>query len=134
VKELQENSQNAVEIMKKISLIARKQEESVTFTEEKFKGIAEAIDQAEDIIDSLNESSKKMEDEKKEMLRIFSTLSAIARKNVVAGQQIGATAQELTVAIERISMESANLAVMSKGLKTEIDKFAIDSTGGQGRY
>lgn len=123
VQELQQNSQNAVEIMSISARIAHEQEESVNLTGEKFDEIAKAIARTEKIIIALNDSSKKLTEGKKGILDVFSNLSAIAQQNAAAGEEIAATAGEVTESMERISLESNQLAAISKELQAAIDKF-----------
>ncbi|MDF2571459.1 MAG: methyl-accepting chemotaxis protein, partial [Sporomusa sp.] len=123
VQELQQNSQNAVEIMNISARIAHEQEASVNLTGEKFDEIAKAIARTEEIIVFLNNSSKNMNEGKKGVLDVFTNLSAIAQQNAAAGEEIAATAGEVTQSMERISSESNQLASISKELQAAIDKF-----------
>jgi len=123
VQELQQNSQNAVEIMNISARIAHEQEASVNLTGEKFDEIAKDIARTEEIIVILNNSGKRMNEGRKEIIDVFSNLSAIAQQNAAASQEIAATAEEVTESMERISSESNHLAAISKELQVAIDKF-----------
>ncbi|SMD08832.1 methyl-accepting chemotaxis protein [Sporomusa malonica] len=123
VQELQQNSQNAVEIMNISARIAHEQEESVNLTGEKFDEIAKAIARTEEIIAILNNSGIKLNEGKKRIIDVFSNLSAIAQQNAAAGQEIAATAGAVTESMERISSESNHLAAIAKELQAAIDKF-----------
>ena len=123
VQELQLNSRNAVEIMNVSARIAHEQKESVNLTGGKFDEIAKAIVRTEEIIVILNNSSKKLSEGKKGILDVFSNLSAIAQQNAAAGEEIAATAGEVTESMEQISSESNHLAAISKELQAAIDIF-----------
>ncbi|MBP2663511.1 MAG: methyl-accepting chemotaxis protein, partial [Firmicutes bacterium] len=123
VQELQLNSRNAVEIMNVNARIAHEQKESVNLTGGKFDEIAKAIVRTEEIIVILNNSSKKLSEGKKGILDVFSNLSAIAQQNAAAGEEIAATAGEVTESMEQISSESNHLAAISKELQAAIDIF-----------
>jgi len=124
VQELQQNSQNAVEIMNISTRIAHEQEESVNLTGGKFDEIAKAIAKTQEIIVFLNNSGKKLDVGKTGIIGIFSDLSAIAQHNAAAGEEIAATSEELTVSMKKISAESNQLAVIAKELQIAIDKFS----------
>ena len=123
VQELQQNSESAVEIMNISARIAREQEASVTLTEEKFAEIAKAIARTEEMIIALNNSGQKLQQGKNEIIDIFANLAVIAQHNAAAGQEIAATAGEVTASMERISTESNHLAAIAKELEATIDKF-----------
>lgn len=125
VKELQLNSKNAVEIMHKNAGIAAKQEESVKITEEKFKGIANAIENTKEIIEELNRSGQNMEHKKKQLIDIFQKLSAIAEENAAATQQASASSQQQTASMEEIANASKGLSELSKQLQQAINKFNL---------
>jgi Methyl-accepting chemotaxis protein len=125
VRELQHNAQQAVEIMNASSRIARKQEESVTVTREKFSTIAGAIAKTGEIIGDLDQSGTKMNKAKEEIIATFATLAAIAQQNAAAGEEIAANINELAGSIERVSADSNNLAATSNELEAALSAFKI---------
>lgn len=125
VTELQENSQSSVEIMVHNTKIADQQDNSVQLTRQKFDGISESIAQAETATKKLNETSKVMHEAKIEILDIFASLTAIAQQNAAAGQEIAATAGELSSSMEQTAKESSHLSQVSTVLKKSLDQFHI---------
>lgn len=123
VKELQINSQNAVEIIDKSSVITKEQEDSVTVTDERFKGIASAIEETKTIVNKLNSSGQEMEKKKDQITEILKTLARIAEENAASTQQVSAASEEQTASMIEIANASGGLSQLAKELQQSIDKF-----------
>ncbi|WP_407313433.1 methyl-accepting chemotaxis protein [Desulfosporosinus sp. SB140] len=123
VKELQVNSQNAVEIIKISSVIAKKQEESVIITDERFSGIAEAIEETKAIIVRLNSSGQDMERKKEQITAILKSLASIAEENAASTEQVSAASEEQAASMTEIAIASQNLSKLAAELHQAIDKF-----------
>ncbi|WP_242860320.1 methyl-accepting chemotaxis protein [Desulfosporosinus sp. I2] len=125
VKELKANSQNAVDVIGLSSAIARKQEESVTITIEKFKGIAEAIEETKSIMHTLNNSGKEMAKKKDQIIEILRTLASIAESNAASTEQVSAASEEQAASMTEIANASQGLSQLANELQQSIDKFNI---------
>ncbi len=125
VRELQQNAQQAVEVMNISAQISRKQEESVAVTREKFNDIAGAIARAGELIAALDGVGTSMNTAKEGILATFATLSAIAQENAAAGEQIAASINELVGSVDQVSLGSNTLAAMSNELQKAIDTFKV---------
>lgn len=123
VKELQINSQNAVEIIDKSSVITKEQENSVTVTDERFKGIASAIEETKTIVNKLNSSGQEMEKKKDQITEILKTLARIAEENAASTQEVSAASEEQTASMIEIANASGGLSQLAKELQQSIDKF-----------
>ncbi|OLN33138.1 methyl-accepting chemotaxis protein [Desulfosporosinus metallidurans] len=123
VKELQINSQNAVDIIDKSSVITKEQEDSVTVTDERFKGIASAIEETKTIVNKLNSSGQEMEKKKDQITEILKTLARIAEENAASTQQVSAASEEQTASMIEIANASGGLSQLAKELQQSIDKF-----------
>lgn len=123
VKELQINSQNAVEIIDKSSVITKEQENSVTVTDERFKGIASAIEETKAIVNKLNSSGQEMEKKKDQITEILKTLARIAEENAASTQEVSAASEEQTASMIEIANASGGLSQLAKELQQSIDKF-----------
>ncbi|WP_243454395.1 methyl-accepting chemotaxis protein [Desulfosporosinus fructosivorans] len=125
VNELQINSQNAVEIIAKSTFIAKKQEDSVIITDERFKGIAEAVEKTKEIVANLNISGQDMETKKNQIIDILKNLAGIAEENAASTQQVSAATEEQTASMIEIANASQGLSHLAHELQQAIDKFNV---------
>ncbi|KJS89076.1 methyl-accepting chemotaxis protein [Desulfosporosinus sp. BICA1-9] len=123
VHELQLNSQNAVDIIGKSSVIAEKQEDSVNITDERFKGIAEAVGKTKEIIENLNISGQSMEKKRDQLIDILKNLARIAEENAASTEQVSAASEEQTASMIEIANASQGLSTLAYELQQAIDKF-----------
>ncbi|SPF33987.1 Methyl-accepting chemotaxis protein [Candidatus Desulfosporosinus infrequens] len=125
VQELQLNSQNAVEIIEKSSVIAKKQEDSVNITYERFKKIAEAIAKSKEIIEDMNISGLSLEKKKDQLIDILKKLDHIAEENAASTEQVSAATEEQTASMIEIANASQGLSTLAYELQQTIDKFNV---------
>ena len=123
IDELKVNSEFAVKKVKNVIEIVEGQNSSVKRTEDKFGQIAVSIDIVKEIIEKLNESSKKMEANKENVLSLMQNLSAISEENAAGTQEASASIEEQTAAIEEIASSSDSLAEIASELMGLIQKF-----------
>lgn len=123
VNELQSNSQEAVNIMEKVSVISKDQTSSVTNSKDKYISIAKAISETEKAIEQLNTSGEKMERMKNEILNTLKSLSTIAEENAAATQQATASMEEQAASMAEIAGSSEGLADLAQKLQAIIMKF-----------
>jgi methyl-accepting chemotaxis protein len=125
VNELQNNAQNAVKTMERVSLIAKEQTNSVMDNKNKYMVISEAIKGAVDATRKLYVSSKEMETMKNEILNTLQNLTAIAEENSASTQEASASMEEQSAAIEQIAGANEGLAKLAQNLQMIISRFRV---------
>ncbi|MTI48676.1 methyl-accepting chemotaxis protein [Sporosalibacterium faouarense] len=125
VKELQNNSKESVEIMERVSLILKEQDESMKISKEKYMNIADAIEESEHAVEKLNISGNDMANMKEQIMDILQDLSAIAEENSASTQQVSASMEEQAASVEEISNASEGLSNLAQDLQKIITKFKI---------
>ncbi|MDF2676457.1 MAG: chemotaxis protein [Bacillota bacterium] len=125
VGELQQNAQNAVKTIKRVSVITEEQTKSVIKSKDKYQLIATAMQEAENTVNHLNISGEQMDNMKDKILSSMENLSAIAEENSAATQQATASIEEQAASAEEISSTSEGLTDLAQNLQTLILKFKI---------
>ncbi len=125
VSELQQNSVNAVNTMKRVSIINEHQYKSVGQSKDKYIHIAEAMKETENAVSHLNGAAEKMGSMKDQILTSMETLSAVAEENSAATEEASASIEEQAASAEEISSTSEELTNMSQSLQALISKFII---------
>jgi len=125
INEIRNKSQSAVETMNEVKHIFDAQNESVKQTEDKFGGIAEAIDVIKSIIDNLNDSSEAMTEHKNKIIELIESLSAISEENAAGTEQASASMEEQSAVIQEIADFGENLAGIAEGLKQLVAKLKV---------
>lgn len=123
VDELQANSQSAVEIIGKSSVIAEKQESSVKITSERFEGIAKAVEKTKEIIENLNVSGQSMKKKENQLINMVKKLDQIAEENAASTEQVSAASEEQTASMIEIANASQGLSTLAYELQQAINKF-----------
>lgn len=125
VKELQINSQSAVDAMVRISGIAKEQTESVAKSEEKYKLIDGAMKGCRKAVMELNSLSREMVEMKNIILSTMEGLSAIAEENSAATEEVSSLAMQQAASIRALSEASDNLSFLAQDLQSTVLKFKI---------
>ncbi|MEL1133745.1 methyl-accepting chemotaxis protein [Desulfitobacterium sp. THU1] len=125
VKELQHNTQEAVKTMERVSAISKQQAEKVISSKDKYRLIAEAMNEAIKAVEELNVSSSVMEKMKSEILLSLQNLSAIAEENSAATEEVTASMEEQTASIEEIAASAEGMSDLAKNLNTIIARFKV---------
>lgn len=123
VQELGVKTSQSVKTIKEVGNIVASQSLSVENTNKKFLGISDAIEHMKSILDILNDSTKKMENKKEEIVGTIENLSAISEENAAGTQQASASVEEQTAAMEEIASASNTLSKLAKELNQVISKF-----------
>lgn len=121
VARLTEKSETAVRTMGEVAVIVGNQTESVEQTAEKFNRMSESLEENSGIIGQINRHSKKIENQKEEMMLIIDNLSAIAQENAASTQETAASVEEQTASMQQIAESGRSL--------TEVAKEIIELTG-----
>ncbi len=125
VKNLQQDSTDAVKTMGEVEAILKEQIDSVNLTEGKYKEISHAIQKAGEAVETINEAGSMMEKKKDEVLDTIQALSAVAEENAAATQEASAAMEEQTASMEEISNSSKGLSQLSQELQLLIAKFKL---------
>lgn len=122
---LQQNVQNAVKTMDRVSVISKEQTTSVQNSKNRYMAIEQAMKDAIMAVQKLNVSGEEMEILKKEILDTLQNLTAIAEENAAATQQASASMEEQTASIQEIAGASESLANLSQDMQLIISKFKV---------
>jgi len=125
IDELKLRSQSAVLSMGEVKGIVDSQTQSVKETENKFNGIAGAIDSIKEIIEQLNDSMKLMAISKNKIVDLTQNLSAISEENAAGTQEASASMEEQNAAIQEIANSAEGLSGIAQELQMLISKFKV---------
>ncbi|GEM_PF-3329076 len=125
--ELTNGTAKALDALKEITRTSNEQNQSVNITDDKFNGIATAINQIEAAITDINMSEERMDAEQQEISLIFDSLSAISEENSASTEEIAASVEEQTASVEEVAQASKHLNEMAKELTDYVAVFKIDS-------
>ena len=123
IKELTGKTQHAVETMEEVGKLFVSQAKSVDESNEKFEGIAVAIEKMKTVIANINESGQEMENKKNQIIGIIENLSAISEENAAGTQEASASIEEQTSSIEEIANASESLAKLAEEMQESISRF-----------
>ncbi|OPJ56078.1 methyl-accepting chemotaxis protein [Alkalithermobacter paradoxus] len=125
VNQLQGNSKNAVETMKKVFETIQHQKNSVYKSKDKYIQINEAIKNANEAAQKLNASGKQIKENKDEIVYILQNLSAVAEENSASTEQVSSTMDQQNRFIEEISEVTKDLSRLSDSLEKLTQEFKI---------
>ncbi len=125
IDDLKIKTDNAVKIMKEVQELGKTQDEKLKETESKFEKISASVDQARDILEMLSGSSRKMEEENKNIVRVVENLSALSEENAATTEEASASVDTQVASIEDISKASEGLAQIATELQEEVSKFRL---------
>lgn len=126
VSDLSSKTQQTVATMDKVTKITKIQSESVQETNDKFIGIAKAIERSTNIIDFLNTAGKEIMDKKDTVVEIIETLSAISQENAAATEEASASVEEQTAAMAEIANSSQILEELALSMQESVAKFKYE--------
>lgn len=125
VADLQQNTNNAVKTMERVSNISEEQARSVNNSKNKYQQIAEAMKVTNASLSRLNLSGDEMDKMRKSILDVLQNLSAIAEENAAATEQASATTEEQTASVEEIAHSSNKLSELAIRLRTAVARFKV---------
>lgn len=125
ISELISKSTEAVETMKMAKDMLELQSKDVSTTNEKFIGIANAIEDMKNVIEEIHESSIIMEEKKISIVEVMEGLAGISEENAASTEETLATIVEQSNSIDGISKSMKELDELSSELKTIIARFEI---------
>ncbi|WP_125154740.1 methyl-accepting chemotaxis protein [Clostridium rectalis] len=123
INELAAQTEKAVDTMEVVSGISKEQTKSVEDTNKKFEGISVAIDEMQNVLETLNKSSDEMEGKKDEIISLIENISAISQQNAAGTEEAVAAVEEQTSSISELASESESLAKLAENMQEIISKF-----------
>lgn len=123
VNDLSSKTQEAVATMDEVAKIAELQSKSVEETNNKFIGIANAIEKSNDVISFINKSGKEIMDKKDIIVEIIQTLSAISEENAAGTEEASASVEEQTATMTQIANASQILGELAFSMQESLSKF-----------
>ncbi len=122
---LKQKSNIAVDRMKKSAQIVNESDLQSKFTMEKFNEIENALEKSKELVLTINQNSKSIEDNNIQIINSINNLSAIAEENAAITQEASANVESQTVLIDNISSESENLLKIAQFLQNEVAEFKL---------
>lgn len=123
IEELISKTKNSQITMVEMGDIATSQTESVNLTNDKFEGIARAIEDMDNLMDEFHKSGQAMEDKKNDIVRLVENLSAISEENAAGTEEASASVEEQSASIIEIANSSEALAKLAEEMNEIISKF-----------
>lgn len=123
IEELINKTKNSLTTMAQMGDIATSQTESVNITNEKFEGIARAIEDMDSLMEEFHRSGQAMEEKKNDIVGLVENLSAISEENAAGTEQASASVEEQSASIIEISNSSESLAKLAEEMNEIISKF-----------
>lgn len=125
IDELRLRSENAVNLMKQAEKILEHQNLEMNHTRTKFDDISIAVENSREIVDKINASSHRLEEENRKITNIVENLTAIAQQNAATTIEVTESVQTQLMAIQEISEASEGLSVIATNLQEEVNTFQI---------
>lgn len=125
IQELTSKTENAVSTMDLVDENTKSQEQSLTMTNEKFTGIASAIENMKANLENIMQSSKGMEEKKEEIVNLIENLSAISEENAASTDEASASVEEQRTSMKEIANASEELAKLTEVMQESIAKFKM---------
>lgn len=113
----------AVNTILEVEKVVKSQNETVSMTNNKFQGIANAIERVKISIESIKDSGLEMESKKDEIIAVIQNLSAISEENAAGTEEASASVEEQTASIAEISNASEALSRLAEEMQTNISRF-----------
>ena len=123
IDELIGKTKDSLTTMEEMAEIATSQTESVNITNNKFEGIAKAIESMNNLMNEIHESGQSMEDKKDEIVTLVENLSAISQENAAGTEEASASVEEQSASIIEIANSSESLAKLAEDMNEIISKF-----------
>lgn len=116
-------TREAVVKMGEMDTVVRIQAESVSATETKFVGIAEAIEKIKGYTEIISDSTDEIALKNQSIMNMIESLSAISEESAASTEEVSASVQEQTAAMDQIAGASQELAVLAGKLETSMHQF-----------
>lgn len=125
VNELIDKASMAVHTMEDMEELVDLQAQGVETTNEKFTGIANAVDEMKTMIDTINESSMTMDSKRGNITAVIENLSAISQENAASTQEAAASMEEQATSMSEIAGASSDLSELAENMQRSVSKFKL---------
>ncbi len=125
IEQLTQKSNRAVGIMAAVHENIKHQTDSVTHTNAKFDGIAEAIEKVKRSLVLLNQSGIEMGAKKDEIVGIIENLSAVSQENAASTEEASASIEEEAASMNEIANACESLARLAGEMQKGIAMFRL---------
>lgn len=125
VNELQQSTANSETTINDVMKAVEVQKNSLKETENKFVGIANAVERIKEMISQLDASSEIINKNQEDIVEILQDLSLIAEENAASTQEVSAATEEQSASIQEIANSSENLSYLSSKMIQLVEKFNI---------
>ncbi|MBN2795664.1 MAG: methyl-accepting chemotaxis protein [Clostridia bacterium] len=122
---LSERTALAVSKMIEVNRVVSDQSVGVTRTNDKFDGIAKAIQHTLQVLSTLNESGQLMEEKKNEIVGVIENLSAISQENAASTEEASSSVMSQTDSLKEIARASELLSELAEDMQLSISKFKL---------
>lgn len=127
INDLRQKTDSAVVTMQEMNHVIAEQSQSVAATNEKFDGIAAAIEQTTGAIERMNKSGVMMLERKQTIVDVIQNLAAISQENAASSEEVNASIEEQTAGMSQIAHSSGEMNSLASELAAGISKFKINS-------
>lgn len=123
VLELGDKTMSSLGKIETITTTVEQQAKSVEVTQSKFIGIADALKETRDNMDTLTVSMNEMAEKKDKVVKVMMDLSATSEENASGTEEVSQSVQEQTAYLEQIAMQSRLLSEMAAEMDKSTNKF-----------
>lgn len=123
IQELISKTTHATEIIEEVDKTVASQTKSVEESNDRFEGIAAAIEEMKRVIANINQSGQEMANKKGHIISIMENLSAISEENAAGTQEASASIEEQTSSMKEIANASESLAKLAEEMQESISRF-----------
>lgn len=125
VHNLQKDSKEAVEIMKRVKVIVEEQALHVSHTEGNYREISDAIESSVEVVNIINKTASVMESKKNEVLDNIQSLSTVAEQNAAGTEEASASIEVQSASVHEIAESSVHLSKLAQELHALVSKFKL---------
>ena len=126
VMDLNKDNIEVVHTMENLIKTYKEQADSVGFTKEKYIEIAKAIKSVEAKVDTLNQSSLKIDGMRLEVEERISRLAAMTQENSASTKEVSESMEEQAASVEEITSASNSLDELAQHLHLLVGRFKIN--------
>lgn len=125
IQEIQNQTQNTVNIMSTFKENANSQYESVGDVNQSFEEILNSVDGIVAQITTVHHFISEMIQDKDKIVDAITNISSVSEETAAASQEVSATMDQQTMAVESVALSAEKLNELSISLRAEIGKFKI---------
>ncbi|RRD95680.1 hypothetical protein EII17_02605 [Clostridiales bacterium COT073_COT-073] len=122
---LQDKSSQSVNIMASIQELVSTQDKSINRTKSRFDNIAVALDETNQIVEQLKQTTDTINHKNEKMVALLQNLSAIAEENASIAEEVNASSQVQLEEAARVSHAGEAMTKVADSLQREVNRFKI---------